>query len=94
MQPPLPTSYENVLGTTTSVGSVRRLGDERPSVSDQQIKRWALEAYDQPGQCFYVSLMLLQREYSSYTYLRVMIVTDLKWVVTILCQIDYHIHVS
>ena len=56
----LPTCYQETLGTTTSVISGRCLKQEEPSVTDQQIKRWALEAYDHPGQCFYVSLALLQ----------------------------------
>lgn len=60
MQFLLPTCYQETLGTTISVISGRRLEQEEPSVTDQRIKRWALEAYDNPGQCFYVSLALLQ----------------------------------
>lgn len=55
-----PTCYQETLGTTGSVVSARCLEQEEPSVTDQQIRCWALEAYDHPGQCFYVSLALLQ----------------------------------
>ena len=56
----LPTCYQETLGITTSVISGRPLEQEEATVTDQQIKRWALQAYDRPGQCFYVSLALLR----------------------------------
>ena len=52
--------YQETLGTTGSLVSARCLEQEEPPVTDQQIRCWALEAYDHPGQCFYVSLILLQ----------------------------------